>query len=71
MTCPNLPQLTPPSKPNRLIFNYFNALPDPRQPDKVIYPLQEVLPLNLLAMLALEGPSPAGTRDSGEGRAHP
>jgi len=32
-------------------INYFNALSDPRPPGKVIYPLQEVLLLSLLATL--------------------
>jgi len=33
-------------------INYFNALSDPCPPGKVIYPLQEVLRLSLLATLA-------------------
>ena len=32
--------------------HYFNELPDPRQPGKVVYPLKEVLLLSLLAVLA-------------------
>jgi predicted transposase YbfD/YdcC len=36
-----------------LVFlEYFRALPDPRQPGKVVYPLDEVLLLCLLAVLA-------------------
>ena len=31
---------------------YFSALPDSRQPGKVVYPLDEVLLLSLLAVLA-------------------
>jgi hypothetical protein len=33
-------------------LNHFKDLPDPRQPGKVIYPLDEVLLLCLLAVLA-------------------
>jgi predicted transposase YbfD/YdcC len=36
-----------------LVFlDYFRDLPDPRQPGKVVYPLDEVLLLSLLAVLA-------------------
>jgi predicted transposase YbfD/YdcC len=36
-----------------LVFlGFFEDLPDPRQPGKVIYPLQEILLLSLLAVLA-------------------
>jgi hypothetical protein len=35
-----------------VFLNHFNDLPDPRQPGKVIYPLDEVLLLCLLAVLA-------------------
>src|SRR5512143_4209901 len=36
-----------------LVFlEHFRSLPDPRQPGKVIYPLEEVLLLCLLAVLA-------------------
>ncbi|MGE4338212.1 MAG: hypothetical protein AB7E55_19870 [Pigmentiphaga sp.] len=33
-------------------LDHFDALPDPRQSGKVIYPLKEVLVLSLLAALA-------------------
>src|SRR6202162_4966155 len=35
-----------------VFLRYFNDLPDPRQRGKVIYPLDEVLLLSLLAVLA-------------------
>jgi len=35
-----------------VFLHYFNELPDPRQPGKVVYPLNEVLLLSLLAVLA-------------------
>ena len=35
-----------------VFLNYFKDLPDPRQPGKVSYPLNEVLFLCLLAVLA-------------------
>jgi predicted transposase YbfD/YdcC len=35
-----------------VFLDYFNELPDPRQAGKVIYPLNEVLLLSLLAVLA-------------------
>ena len=35
-----------------VFMNHFNDLPDPCQPGKVIYPLDEVLLLRLLAVLA-------------------
>lgn len=35
-----------------VFLKYFEALPDPRQPNKVAYPLDEVLLLSLLATLA-------------------
>ena len=35
-----------------VFLNHFRNLPDPRQPGKVIYPLDEVLLLCLLAVLA-------------------
>jgi DDE_Tnp_1-associated len=35
-----------------VFLNHFKDLPDPRQPGKVIYPLDEVLLLCLLAVLA-------------------
>jgi predicted transposase YbfD/YdcC len=35
-----------------VFLDYFKDLPDPRQPGKVIYPLNEVLLLSLLAVLA-------------------
>jgi hypothetical protein len=35
-----------------IFLEYFNELPDPRQAGKVIYPLNEVLLLSLLAVLA-------------------
>src|SRR5246500_3197401 len=35
-----------------VFLNHFKDLPDPRQPGKVIYPLEEVLLLCLLAVLA-------------------
>jgi predicted transposase YbfD/YdcC len=35
-----------------VFLNHFRDLPDPRQAGKVLYPLQEVLPLSLLAVLA-------------------
>src|SRR5258705_13586167 len=35
-----------------VFLEYFKDLPDPRQPGKVIYPLDEVLLLCLLAVLA-------------------
>jgi hypothetical protein len=35
-----------------IFLNHFKDLPDPRQPGKVIYPLDEVLVLCLLAVLA-------------------
>ena len=35
-----------------VFLGYFKDLPDPRQPGKVIYPLNEVLLLSLLAVLA-------------------
>jgi predicted transposase YbfD/YdcC len=35
-----------------VFLDYFKELPDPRQPGKVIYPLNEVLLLSLLAVLA-------------------
>src|ERR1700733_13459220 len=35
-----------------VFLNYFNDLPDPRQPGKVTYPLDEILLLCLLAVLA-------------------
>src|ERR1700677_1913801 len=35
-----------------VFLNYFNDLPDPRQRGKVMYPLEEVLVLALLAVLA-------------------
>ena len=34
-----------------VFLQYFNDLPDPRQPGKVTYPLDEVLLLCLLAVL--------------------
>jgi DDE_Tnp_1-associated len=34
-----------------VFLSYFKDLPDPRQPGKVVYPLDEVLLLCLLAML--------------------
>jgi hypothetical protein len=46
---------------------HFNALPDPRQPGKVIYPLDEVLLLCLMAdsVLALKD-NPGSLREDGE-----
>lgn len=35
-----------------VFLEYFKELPDPRQPGKVVYPLDEVLLLSLLAVLA-------------------
>src|SRR3984893_9149196 len=35
-----------------VFLSYFKDFPDPRQPGKVLYPLQEVLLLSLLAVLA-------------------
>jgi predicted transposase YbfD/YdcC len=35
-----------------IFLSFFADLPDPRQPGKVIYPLQEILLLSLLAVLA-------------------
>jgi hypothetical protein len=35
-----------------VFLNHFNDLPDPRQRGKVIYPLDEILLLSLLAVLA-------------------
>ena len=35
-----------------VFLDYFSDLPDPRQLIKVVYPLDEVLPLSLLAVLA-------------------
>src|SRR5579863_7366598 len=35
-----------------VFLTYFQDLPDPRQPGKVVYPLDEVLLLSLLAVLA-------------------
>ena len=35
-----------------VFLSYFNDLPDARQPGKVVYPLDEVLLLALLATLA-------------------
>jgi hypothetical protein len=35
-----------------VFLEYFSGLPDPRQAGKVIYPLNEVLLLSLLAVLA-------------------
>ena len=35
-----------------VFLNYFSDLPDPRQLIKVVYPLDEVLLLSLLAVLA-------------------
>jgi hypothetical protein len=35
-----------------VFLSYFKDFPDPRQPGKVLYPLQEVLLLCLLAVLA-------------------
>ena len=35
-----------------VFLNYFNDLPDPRQQGKVTYPLDEILLLCLLAVLA-------------------
>ena len=35
-----------------VFLNYFNDLPDPRQRGKIVYPLDEVLLLTLLAVLA-------------------
>jgi hypothetical protein len=34
-----------------VFLNHFKDLPDPRQPGKVVYPLEEVLLLCLLAIL--------------------
>jgi hypothetical protein len=34
-----------------VFLNHFKDLPDPRQPGKVVYPLEEVLLLCLLAVL--------------------
>ena len=43
----------PGAQSEALVFlSYFADLPDPRQAGKVIYPLQEILLLCLLAMLA-------------------
>jgi hypothetical protein len=36
-----------------VFLHYFNDLPDHRQPGKVIHPLDEVLLLSLLAVLAV------------------
>ena len=38
-----------------VFLSYFNDLPDPRQAVKVVYPLDEVLLLTLLAVLAGAG----------------
>ena len=35
-----------------VFLDYFSGLPDPRQQAKVVYPLDEVLLLSLLAVLA-------------------
>ena len=35
-----------------VFLNHFKDLPDPRQPGKVVYPLEEVLLLCLLAVLS-------------------
>ena len=35
-----------------VFLEYFKGLPDPRQAGKVVYPLNEVLLLSLLAVLA-------------------
>ena len=35
-----------------IFLNHFNDLPDPRQRGKIVYPLDEVLLLTLLAVLA-------------------
>ena len=35
-----------------VFLDYFNDMPDRRQPGKVVYPLDEVLLLSLLAVLA-------------------
>jgi predicted transposase YbfD/YdcC len=47
------PSANPGAQGETLVFlSFFADLPDPRQPGKVIYPLQEVLVLCLLAVLA-------------------
>jgi predicted transposase YbfD/YdcC len=47
------PSSCPRARSEVLVFlSFFADLPDPRQPGKVIYPLQEILLLSLLAVLA-------------------
>jgi hypothetical protein len=47
------PSSSPGAQSEALVFlSFFGDLPDPRQAGKVIYPLQEVLLLCLLAVLA-------------------
>src|ERR1700739_4367571 len=47
------PSSSPGAQSEALVFlSFFGDLPDPRQPGKVIYPLQEILLLSLLAVLA-------------------
>src|SRR6201998_962622 len=47
------PSSSPGAQSEALVFlSFFGDLPDPRQPGKVIYPLDEVLLLCLLAVLA-------------------
>ena len=47
------PSSGPRAQSEALVFlSFFADLPDPRQPGKVIYPLQEILLLCLLAVLA-------------------
>ncbi len=36
-----------------VFLQYFNDMPDGRQPGKVMYPLDEILLLSLLAVLAV------------------
>lgn len=57
---------------NAVVFlRYFNDLPDPYQRGKGMYPLDEILLLCLLAVLAGRKPSPTSPRFGGKKLALP